>query len=208
MYVADYGNNKIRQISCSIGKLVLLTYYYLTDIFLGYYMSFGICIQSNITIIPTISPTYNPTFIPTSTPTKSPTTSPTIIAHIYSSNMQVTTIIGNGGTATVDGVGLSAQIYQPHQICIDNNRRIMYITSSGNLNVRRVNMTNFATSTIGNNYTYTTPLRGCSVTSTGDIYIASYTHLTIIPFSNQQRVIPLAGIPSAGKSMLSLKYCD
>ena len=40
-----------------------------------------------------------------------------LAAHTYVANMQVTTIIGSGGAANIDGVGLLAQIFYPYQIC-------------------------------------------------------------------------------------------
>ena len=117
----------------------------------------------------------------------------------YVANMQVTTIIGSGGAANIDGVGLLAQIFYPYQICVDETRNLMYVVSYGNKNIRSVNIATLATSTIGTSYSYNYGPTSCSITNTGDLYVVTFSQLTLIPLSNQQNVIQLAGDSSSCK---------
>ena len=118
----------------------------------------------------------------------------------YIANMQVSTIIGSGGTGNIDGVGLLAQISNPIQICVDETRNLMYVVSYGNKNIRSVNMATLATSTIGTSYSYIYGPTSCSITNTGDLYVVTYSQLTLIPVSNQHNIIQLAGDSSSCKS--------
>ena len=123
-----------------------------------------------------------------------------LTAHTYVANMQVSTIIGSGGTGNIDGVGLLAQISNPIQICVDETRNLMYVVSFGDNNIRSVNMATLATSIIGTSYSYSYSPTSCSITNTGDLYVVTNTQLTLIPLFNQQTVIQLAGKSSSCKS--------
>ena len=124
---------------------------------------------------------------------------------VYSQHMEVTTIIGNTQSGTIDGIGITAQLDTPNQVCVDGYRNVMYIATGGS--IRRVNMTTLATSTIGLTYAFINSVTSCSIKSTGDLYVTTTSQLTLILLSNQQNVIELAGDPGSCKSNSLIVEC-
>ena len=123
IFIPDYGNHNIRQISCTP----------------GYNLSFGNCYPNYFvpSFIPTSMPS-NPTIQPTVQPTVQPTTFQPTSTIQYVSNIMVTTVVGSGTNTNVDGIGTSASFAFPWFVVLDITNKFMLVGDNYSSYIRKL----------------------------------------------------------------------
>lgn len=120
----------------------------------------------------------------------------------------VTTVVGNGNAASIDGLGGGTRYSNPSGIVIDSANANLYIGDSGNNRIRKLNL---ATSTVTtyagngtgnaidgistNTATLTTP-ESISIDSTGNLYFVDRNNHRVRKVNTIGTVVSIAGSPN------------
>jgi sugar lactone lactonase YvrE len=205
LYVADAGNNEIRKINISSGQVSSLAGAVTTD---------G---------IGTLATLDNPAFTTTdginlyvsNCSSAGPGTTSTI-RKIEIATGNATTLAGSptGATGNVDGVGTAAKFMCPSGITNDGAGNL-YVADPGNYNIRKIEISSGAVTTLAQVTTFSSPSTGVAITTDGiNLYVAdpavNYINVVNIStgiasqFTPASAIVPVNGITTDGAGNIFL----